>query len=57
MRMGLSQQETLHSKELGSPVGVTSFRSPWHSQDATESKIFLFLLWVAQYNPKPMAHV
>lgn len=55
--MGLSQQETLHSKELGSPVGVTSFRSPWHSQDATESKIFLFLLWVAQYNPKPMAHV
>lgn len=56
MRMGLSQQGTLHSKELGSLVGVSSFRSPWHSQDAIESKMFLFLLGISQHHPRPVAH-
>lgn len=57
MRMGLSQQRTLHSKELGSLVGVSSLRSPWHSQDVIESKMFLFLLRVAQYHLRPVVHV
>lgn len=56
-RMGLSQQGALHSKELGPPVGVTSLRSPWPSQGAIESKMSLFLLWVAQCHPRPVAHV
>lgn len=57
MRMGLSQQGPLHSKELGSPVAVTSLRSPWPSQDAIESKTSLLLLRVAQCHPWPVAHV
>lgn len=57
MRMRLSQQGTLHSKELGSLVGVTSPRSPWPSKDAIESKMSLFLLWLAQCHPRPVAHV
>lgn len=57
MRMGLSQQRTLHSKELGSLVGVTSLRSPWALQDPLESKMSLFLLWVAQCHSRPVACV
>lgn len=57
MSMGLSQQGTLHSKELGFPVGVTSPRSPWPSQDAIESKMSLFLLRVTQCYPRLVAHV
>lgn len=57
MRMGLSQQRTLHSKELGSLVGVTSLRSPWALQDPLESKMSLFLLRVAQCHSRPVACV
>lgn len=44
IRMGLSQQRRLQSKEPGSLVGVSLLRSSWASQDAIERKTSLFPL-------------
>lgn len=47
---GTEQQRPLQSKEPGSPVGVSSLRSSWSSQDATEAKTSLF-------PPRPVAQI
>lgn len=57
IRMGLSQQRRLQSKESGSLVGVSSLRSSWASQDAIERKTSLFPLWVAHCHPRPVAQM